>query len=79
MATSVPAMALLTEEDVRIQALESEYVAPSVPAAEVQGLALPVEGGVASIVRDGVRVSPREKVAGLRSMSIADTFTNNPD
>ena len=72
-------MALLTEEDVRIQALESEYVAPSVPAAEVQGLALPVEGGVASIVRDGVRVSPREKVAGLRSMRIADTFTNNPD
>ncbi|MFJ8895521.1 M23 family metallopeptidase [Leifsonia sp. NPDC102414] len=78
VATSVPAMALLTEEDVRIQALKAEYVAPSAPSGSVQDLAMPVEVGVASIARDGVQVSPREKVAGLRSMRIADTFTNNP-
>lgn len=78
VATSVPAMALLTEEDVRAQAIQAQQLAPALPTDEVQGFAAPAQQGVASIVRDGMQVSSREKVAGLRSMRIADTFTNNP-
>lgn len=78
VATSVPAMALLTEEDVRAQAIQAQQLAPATPSDGVQGFAAPAQQGVASIVRDGVQVSSREKVAGLRSMRIADTFTNNP-
>lgn len=78
VATSVPAMALLTEEDVRAQAMQVQQLAPAGPEAEPQNLAAPAHGGVASIVRDGVHVTPRERVAGLQSMRIADTFTNNP-
>ncbi|WP_085368708.1 M23 family metallopeptidase [Leifsonia sp. NCR5] len=78
VATSVPAMALLTEEDVRAQAIQAQQVAPAAPSDGVQGFAAPAQQGVASIVRDGMQVSSREKVAGLRSMRIADTFTNNP-
>jgi len=78
VATSVPAMALLTEEDVRAQAIQAQQLAPAAPSDGVQGFAAPAQQGVASIVRDGMQVSSREKVAGLRSMRIADTFTNNP-
>lgn len=79
VATSVPAMALLTEEDVRAQAIQAQQLAPAAPSEGVQeGFAAPAQQGVASIVRDGMQVSSREKVAGLRSMRIADTFTNNP-
>lgn len=78
VATSVPAMALLTEEDVRAQAIQAQQLAPATPSDGVQGFAAPAQQGVASIVRDGMQVSSREKVAGLRSMRIADTFTNNP-
>lgn len=79
VATSVPAMALLTEDDVRAQALQAQYVASRAQDAELQDLSAPAQGGVASIVREGAQVTSREKIAGLRSMRIADTFTNNPN
>jgi murein DD-endopeptidase MepM/ murein hydrolase activator NlpD len=76
VATSVPAMALLTKDDVQTRALESQLV--SAVKAAPQAMTLEAGGTVGSVIRDGVDVTSAEKVSALSHMRIADTFTNNP-
>ncbi|GAA1447170.1 M23 family metallopeptidase [Leifsonia poae] len=76
VATSVPAMALLSEGDVRAQVLQQQ-LAPAA-AVEPQAMADAVGGEVASIIRDGADVTSAEQVSATSHMRIADTFTNNP-
>jgi murein DD-endopeptidase MepM/ murein hydrolase activator NlpD len=76
VATSVPAMALLTKDDVRAQTQQA-LLAPA-PRGEPQELVSEPGGSVASITREGAIVSSAEQVSALSHMRIADTFTNNP-
>lgn len=76
VATSVPAMALLTEDDLRAQAMQVQT------SQRIQGEAqqLVSEPGstVAQITRDGTAITSAEQISALSHMRIADTFTNNP-
>jgi murein DD-endopeptidase MepM/ murein hydrolase activator NlpD len=76
VATSVPAMALLTKDDVRAQAQQA-LLAPA-QQGEPQELVSESGGAVASITRDGAVVTSAEQVSALTHMRIADTFKNNP-
>ncbi|MFF1877068.1 M23 family metallopeptidase [Leifsonia sp. NPDC058230] len=76
VATSVPAMALLTEDDVRAQAQQA-LLAPA-QKGESQELVSVAGGVVGSIMRDGAGVTSAEQVSALSHMRIAGTFTNNP-
>jgi murein DD-endopeptidase MepM/ murein hydrolase activator NlpD len=76
VATSVPAMALLTKDDVRAQAQQA-LLAPA-QRGEPQELVSEPGGTVASITRDGAVVTSAEQVSALSHMRIADTFKNNP-
>lgn len=77
VATSLPAMALLTEEQVRAKAVAEAF--PATPAdAHVQALDR-VESDQAAVVdRESPEVTAAEQLAAVRSMRIANTFTNNP-
>ncbi|WP_223693979.1 M23 family metallopeptidase [Leifsonia poae] len=76
VATSVPAMALLTQEDVRTLALHAQ--APSVTTGETQDFVADPGATVATIERDGAAVTSAEQVSAISHMRIAETFTNNP-
>lgn len=78
VATTVPAMALLTEDQVRARTASAHFSSASASEAEVQGLdsIAPAEGE--AIVRDGGAATSGEQLAALRSMRIADTFRNDP-
>ena len=77
VATSVPAMALLTVEDVRSQAVSATFTSRPATEDEVQALDQTAPEGVASIVRDSGGVTSSEQLSALRSMRIDDTFTSN--
>jgi murein DD-endopeptidase MepM/ murein hydrolase activator NlpD len=76
VATSVPAMALLTKDDVRAQAQQA-LLAPA-QHGEPQELVSEPGGAAASVTRDGAIVTSAEQVSALSHMRIADTFKNNP-
>jgi murein DD-endopeptidase MepM/ murein hydrolase activator NlpD len=76
VATSVPAMALLTKDDVRSQAQQA-LLTPA-QQGKPQELVSEPGGAVASITRDGAVVTSAEQVSALSHMRIADTFKNNP-
>jgi len=76
VATSVPAMALLTEEDIRAQAIQAQTSERF--AGESQKLVSDHGSTVAQILRDGTAVTSAEQISALSHMRIADTFTNNP-
>ncbi len=75
IATSVPAAALLTGEDVQAEALGAQ----TAPVAGEKAQALEPTGmTTAHVTRDGVDVTSAEQVAALTHMRIANTFTNDP-
>jgi murein DD-endopeptidase MepM/ murein hydrolase activator NlpD len=77
IATSLPAMALLTEEQVRASAVSAAFPATA-DAGDVQTLDR-IESGHAAIVdRESPAVTAAEQVAAVRSMRIANTFTSDP-
>ncbi|MFF1571150.1 M23 family metallopeptidase [Leifsonia sp. NPDC058292] len=76
VATSVPAMALLTKDDVQAQAIQAQTSRSAQGVA--QELVSQPGSTVASITRDGTEVTSAEQVVALSHMRIADTFTNNP-
>jgi murein DD-endopeptidase MepM/ murein hydrolase activator NlpD len=76
VATSIPAMALLTEDDVRAQAIQAQT--SQIMQGEGQELVSDPGSTVAQITRDGTAVTSAEQVSALSHMRIADTFTNNP-
>jgi len=76
VATSVPAMALLTEDDIRAQAIQAQTSERF--AGESQKLVSDHGSTVAQILRDGTAVTSAEQISALSHMRIADTFTNNP-
>ncbi|OJX75467.1 M23 family metallopeptidase [Leifsonia sp. 71-9] len=80
VATSLPAMALLTEEQVR-----AKTVAAAFPDAGANGAAVDVQAldrvesdQTAVVDRESPEVTAAEQLAAVRSMRIANTFTNNP-
>ena len=78
IATSVPAMALLTEEQVRAgQAVH--FSGRPATERELQALDSVTVDASAEIVRDAGAATSAEKLAAIRSMRIADTFTNDPN
>lgn len=77
IATSVPAMALLTEEQVRA-GQSVHFSGRTATEGEVQALDKVVLDSSAEIVRDAGAATSAERLAAIRSMRIADTFTNNP-
>lgn len=76
VGTSLPAMALLTEEQVRASVVELRYTPRS---GEVQDLGeVSIEAG-SPVLRDSAEATSRQRIAELESMRIADTFTNDPN
>lgn len=76
VGTSIPAMALLTEEQMRAHSVAAQFSARS---GEVQALGEVSLDEGAAVLRDSGGVTTRQRVAELNSMRIADTFTNNPN
>lgn len=78
VATSVPAMALLTDEQVRAgQAVH--FSGRTATEGELQALDQVTLDSSAEIVRDAGAATSAEKLAAIRSMRIADTFRNDPN
>ncbi|WP_025156048.1 M23 family metallopeptidase [Leifsonia aquatica] len=79
VATSLPAMALLTEEQVRANAVAEAFPgAGGSGTTEVQALDRVESDQIAVVDRESPEVTAAEQLAALRSMRIANTFTNNP-
>lgn len=78
VATTVPAMALLSEDDVRGRAMSAHFSSPAVSERELQALDSVASGEREAIVRDSGAATSGEQLSALRSMRIADTFRNNP-
>ncbi|UAJ80134.1 M23 family metallopeptidase [Leifsonia sp. ZF2019] len=76
VATSLPAMALLTEDQVRAKAIAEAF--PVAGQGEVQALDRVESDRSAVVDRESPEVIAAEQLAAVRSMRIADTFTNNP-
>jgi murein DD-endopeptidase MepM/ murein hydrolase activator NlpD len=75
IATTVPAAAFLSRQDVEAAALVgADVVAPSA----TQALAT-VQSAAESIVRERFAVTSAEQAAALLQMRTADTFTNDPN
>ena len=78
VATTVPAMALLTHDDVRARTASTHFSNAPASEGEVQALDSVTSAERESIIRDSGAATSGEQVAALRSMRIADTFHNNP-
>jgi murein DD-endopeptidase MepM/ murein hydrolase activator NlpD len=78
VATTVPAMALLSEDDVRGRAMSAQFSSAPASERELQALDSVTSTEREAIVRDSGAATSGEQLAALRSMRIADTFRNNP-
>lgn len=78
VATTVPAMALLTEDQVRARTATAHFSSAPASEGEVQALDTITPAEREAIIRDGSAATSGEQLAALRSMRIADTFRNNP-
>ncbi|MEN2742887.1 M23 family metallopeptidase [Microbacterium sp. X-17] len=78
VATTVPAMALLTEDQVRARTASAAFSGASASEGEVQALDSIAATEREAIVRDGAAATSGEQLAALQSLRIADTFRNNP-
>ncbi|WP_426622932.1 M23 family metallopeptidase [Leifsonia sp. McL0607] len=78
VATTVPAMALLSDDEVR-DLSASAHFSSAAPATEgeLQALDSVTSGEHEAIIRDSGTATSGEQLAALRSMKIADTFRNN--
>ncbi|MDJ0348913.1 M23 family metallopeptidase [Cryobacterium sp. PH29-G1] len=75
VATSIPAQALLSAQDVQISAQEAHRV---VPAEDAQTMEL-AGGDTVTVERDGYESSTIAEVAAASGIRLEDTFTNNPN
>lgn len=81
LATSVPANALLTPQEVAAQKASSSQTATD-PDSDITASAQSLDGdgvSVAPIERDGFTAKSFEEVVGLANMRTASTFTNDPN
>ncbi|WP_313540193.1 M23 family metallopeptidase [Leifsonia aquatica] len=78
VATSLPAMALLTEEQVRATAVAEAFPDAGAGRGDVQALDRVESDQTAVVDRESPEVTAAEQLAAVRSMRIANTFTNNP-
>jgi murein DD-endopeptidase MepM/ murein hydrolase activator NlpD len=78
VATSLPAMALLTEEQVRATAVAEAFPDAGASRGDVQALDRVESDRTAVVDRESPEVTAAEQLAAVRSMRIANTFTNNP-
>ena len=74
VATSIPAEALLSAQDVRASVLEAQRV----PAEDIQSMEL-AGGDTLTVERDGFESSSIAEVAAASGIRLEDTFTNNPN
>ncbi len=75
VATSIPAEALLSSQDVQASVLESQRV-PATDDMQSMDLA---GGDTVTVVRDGYKSSTIAEVAAASGIRMEDTFTNNPN
>ncbi|WP_105035385.1 M23 family metallopeptidase [Cryobacterium aureum] len=75
VATSIPAEALLSSQDVQASALEAQRV---LPAEDVQSMDM-ASGDTVTVERDGYESSTIAEVAAASGIRMEDTFTNNPN
>ena len=75
VATSIPAEALLSSQDVRASVLEAQRV---LPADEAQTMDL-AGGDTVTVERDGYESSTIAQIAAASGIRMEDTFTNNPN
>ena len=75
VATSLPAEALLSAQDVQASALQAQRV---LPIAEAQSIDL-ADGDTLTVERDGYESSSIAEVAAASGIRLEDTFTNNPN
>ncbi|WP_146066029.1 M23 family metallopeptidase [Cryobacterium sp. Y82] len=75
VATSIPAEALLSSQDVQASVLESQRV-PTTENMQSMDLA---GGDTVTVVRDGYKSSTIAEVAEASGIRMEDTFTNNPN
>ncbi|MDJ0377623.1 M23 family metallopeptidase [Cryobacterium sp. PH31-L1] len=75
VATSIPAQALLSSQDVQASALEAQRIAPD---AEAQSMDM-AGGDTVTVERDGYKSSTLAEVAAASGIRLEDTFTNNPN
>lgn len=75
VATSLPAEALLSAQDVQTSALESQRIPP---VADVQSMDM-IGGDTVTVERDGYESSTIAQVAAASGIRLEETFTNNPN
>ena len=75
VATSLPAEALLSAQDVQASALQAQRV---LPAEDIQSIDL-ADGDTLTVERDGYESSSIAEVAAASGIRLEDTFTNNPN
>ncbi|WP_158252786.1 MULTISPECIES: M23 family metallopeptidase [unclassified Cryobacterium] len=75
VATSIPAEALLSSQDVQASVLEAQRV---LPADEGQSMDM-AGGDTVTVERDGYESSTIAEVAAASGIRMEDTFTNNPN
>lgn len=78
VATTVPAMALLSEEDVRARTVAAHFTSAPASEEQLQALDSVTSAEREAIIRDSGAATSGEQLAALRSMRIADTFRNDP-
>lgn len=78
VATTVPAMALLSEDDVRARADSTHFDGRPATEGQLQALDSVTSEEREAIIRESGAATSGEQLAALRSMRIADTFRNNP-
>ncbi|CAM5482923.1 hypothetical protein GCM10023068_38900 [Leifsonia shinshuensis] len=78
VATTVPAMALLTDDQVRARTATAHFSSAPASEGDVQALDSITSAEREAIIRDSGAATSGEQLAALRSMRIADTFRNNP-
>jgi murein DD-endopeptidase MepM/ murein hydrolase activator NlpD len=75
VATSLPAEALLSSQDVQASALEAQRV---LPIEDAQSMDL-AGGDTVTVERDGYESTTIAEVAAASGIRMEDTFTNNPN
>lgn len=78
VATTVPAMALLSQDDVRALSSSAHFDSGPATEDELQALDSVTSQEREAIIRESGAATSGEQLAALRSMRIADTFRNNP-
>ncbi len=77
VATTVPAMALLSDDEVRARTVSAHFRSAPATEGEIQALDSVTSAEREAIIRDSGAATSGEQVAALRSMRIADTFRSN--